>query len=200
MLGTILHQRGVMVLHGSAVQTPAGAVVFAAERGVGKSTLAAAMHRAGYPLLTDDLCAIRSGPRRGPWVAPGPHRVKLHPGTAAHLGLDAAAGLPLGVESEKRAFALRDGRPARIPLAAIYALQVGGGAAPRVARMDVHGAYRALLLHTYRRSWVSPLGAQTRLFEQIAAILARVPVYRLVRPEAKLDAEALVRLVEEGWT
>jgi hypothetical protein len=66
--------------------------------------------------------------------------------------------------------------------------------------MDVHGAYRALLLHTYRRSWVSPLGAQTRLFEQIAAILARVPVYRLVRPEAKLDAEALVRLVEEGWT
>ena len=196
MLGTILHQRGAMVLHGSAVETPAGAVAFVADHGVGKSTLAAAMYRAGYPLLTDDLCAVRCDPHGAPWVAPGPYRVKLAPKTAAHLGLDAAAGLPLGGQRGKRSFALRDGRPIRTPLAAVCALEVGSGA-PRVEPLDVHGAYWALLLYTYRREWVGRLGVQGRLFEHAVRILAQVPIYRLVRPDAGLNTDALVRLIEE---
>jgi hypothetical protein len=204
MIGAILHQRGVMVLHGSAVRTPVGAVAFVADRGVGKSTLAVAMHRAGYLMLTDDLCTVRRDPERGLSVAPGPRRVKLHPETAARLGLNVGEGLRLGVDRQKRAFMLvataAEDRPSWIPLAAVYALEVGSVRRPKVIRLDVREAYRALLLHTYRRQWVRLLGLQEPFFQNVAAIVGRLPVFRLVRPDAGLDTDALVRLIEEEWT
>ncbi len=203
MIGAILHQRGVMVLHGSAVRTPVGAVAFVADRGVGKSTLAVAMHRAGYPMLTDDLCTVRRDPERGLWVASGLRRVKLHPETAARLGLDVGEGFRLGREREKRAFMLvtttSEDRPPWTPLAAVYALDVGSVRRPKAIRLGVREAYRALILHTYRRQWVRPLGLQEPFFQNVAAIVGRLPVFRLVRPDAGLEMDALIRLIEKEW-
>src|SRR5688500_8685218 len=50
-LGTILYQRGLLTLHASAVATAGGAIAFMAERGMGKSTTAAAMYSRGYWLV-----------------------------------------------------------------------------------------------------------------------------------------------------
>ncbi|MGH9509361.1 MAG: hypothetical protein ACRD2M_05450 [Terriglobales bacterium] len=49
-----LSRQGDLVLHSSAVVTPDGAVAFAGEAGMGKSTLTASFCRRGYPALTDD--------------------------------------------------------------------------------------------------------------------------------------------------
>ena len=43
--GALLHQRGILPLHGSAIVTSRGAVVFAGVSGSGKSALACAFHR-----------------------------------------------------------------------------------------------------------------------------------------------------------
>lgn len=197
ILAAILHQRGVLVLHGSAVRTPVGAVVFVAESGVGKSTLAVAMHLHGYPLLTDDLCTVRCDPQRGLWVAPGLRRVKLQPETAARLGLDVTAGVPVSATHPKLSFYLADDRPPWVPLAAIYALEVGAVRCPRIVPLNVREAYRTLMMHTYRRIWVDRLGVQTQVLRNVAAIIERLPVSRFVRPDAGLDMDALVHSIEE---
>jgi len=48
-----------LVLHGSAVSTPQGALVFLGESGEGKSTLASYLAANGFPLLTDDCLVVR---------------------------------------------------------------------------------------------------------------------------------------------
>lgn len=57
-MGALLYQRGLYPLHGSAVETPWGAMIFVGAQEAGKSTLAAEFHRQGYRLLSDDVCAV----------------------------------------------------------------------------------------------------------------------------------------------
>lgn len=57
-LAALLYQRSLLPLHGSAIQTEQGALLFVGESGSGKSTLAAALHQRGYRVLTDDVSVI----------------------------------------------------------------------------------------------------------------------------------------------
>lgn len=57
-MAALLAQRSMTVLQGSAVQTPRGAVIFVGQPGSGRSVVSAALHRAGYPLVAEDLCVI----------------------------------------------------------------------------------------------------------------------------------------------
>ena len=61
-MGALLYQRGLFPLHGSAVETRWGAMIFVGEQGIGKSTLAAEFHHRGYRLLSDDVCAVAAAP------------------------------------------------------------------------------------------------------------------------------------------
>ena len=85
-LGVLLHRRGRLVLHGSAVDVGGRAVVLLGEKGAGKSTTAAALLARGHALLTDDLVALAARPGGGsdgpPAVAPGPTQMKLWPESA----------------------------------------------------------------------------------------------------------------------
>jgi len=56
-IGTLLHQRGFLVLHANAIVVDGGAVLFMGESGVGKSTTAAAFNQKGYAIAADDVCA-----------------------------------------------------------------------------------------------------------------------------------------------
>lgn len=53
-----LHRQGLLVLHGSAVLIGGEAHVFLGDKGQGKSTTAAALVAAGFPLVADDVVAI----------------------------------------------------------------------------------------------------------------------------------------------
>ena len=57
-MALLLHQRGLFVLHASAVALPDGACLFLGEKGQGKSTLAAALCGRGHRLISADLAAF----------------------------------------------------------------------------------------------------------------------------------------------
>lgn len=102
ILGLVLRLRGALALHASAVQIGNGAVGFVGPHGAGKSTLAAALAAAGYPLITDDVLHVH--PEGARWIAePFTAMLKLWP-DGARLALGDATDLPVIVDGwDKRA-------------------------------------------------------------------------------------------------
>jgi hypothetical protein len=94
VFGILLHQRGEIVLHASAVRVAGKAVLFCAPSGSGKSTLAAALAQRGLPLVADDLCAItlRDGV---PMVQPDGCHLKLWAQAIDKLDLAGRRGAPV---------------------------------------------------------------------------------------------------------
>jgi len=81
LLGTafaaLLHQRGLLPLHVSAVKAPTGLWAFTGNSGEGKSTLAGFLHqRFGYELVSDDVAVIDPNDT-APLIYPGPRKLKL---------------------------------------------------------------------------------------------------------------------------
>lgn len=77
VMSLLLHQRGFLVLHGSSVKFQEGAVAFLGYRGNGKSTTAIHLYQDGYPLITDDILAIKFDDEGLPVVYPGYPHVRL---------------------------------------------------------------------------------------------------------------------------
>jgi hypothetical protein len=86
VLATAMHFSGLLVLHGSAIQTRDGVVAILGLKGSGKSTLALALVAAGARLATDDTLPIELG-AEGPIAWPGVHSVRLHPDMLKHADL-----------------------------------------------------------------------------------------------------------------
>ncbi len=77
VMSILLYQRGFLVLHGSAVRLGDFAVAFLGYRGYGKSTTAINLYKEGYPLVADDILAIKFDEIGTPYVYPGYVHVRL---------------------------------------------------------------------------------------------------------------------------
>ncbi len=79
-----LEKQGIPALHASAVVCEQGAVAFLSSNRGGKSSLAASLMQAGYPLLTDDILPVEH--RQGRFFGhPGYPQMRLWPDEAEHF-------------------------------------------------------------------------------------------------------------------
>lgn len=191
-LGMVLHQRGALLLHASAVEVSGGTVAFMGDKGQGKSTLAAALHARGHRLVTDDVLAISVTPG-GALAYPSFPQIKLWPeSVSAALGGDPAALPRVHGALEKRRWGADAGfSDAPLPLRGLYVLEVGSTVAvepmPRVQALD------RLIRNAYLLPFIRPMKTEQRLFRQCAAVAESVPVARLVR---RVDLEGLELLAD----
>jgi hypothetical protein len=77
VIATLLHQRGTLVLHASAVDIAGQGVAFLGDKGAGKSTTIAAFVAAGHGLITDDVLALDMSGAKEPRFAAGFREIKL---------------------------------------------------------------------------------------------------------------------------
>ena len=92
VLALLLHQRGLLVLHASAIAVGGKSAIFMGDKGAGKSTTASAMIRAGHGLLTDDVVALDLAAE--PMIVPGFPQIKLAADAAAAISLGDAVVRP----------------------------------------------------------------------------------------------------------
>lgn len=194
VLGLLLHQRRVLVLHASSIVAGAGAVGFLGASGVGKSTTAGAFHTRGYPLLSDDLLPVDLD--NGCVVArSGFPQLKLWPQALEALGDDVEGLARLRPELEKRARPVGDLFQAQpLPLARLYVLADG----PRLAIEPIASADSTIefLRNTYAAT-VPELMVNPWTFESCSEVAERVSIRQLRRPATLTDLPELVRLVEK---
>ena len=192
-LGVLLHRRGVLVLHGAALDVGGRAVVLLGDKGAGKSTTAAALLARGARLLADDLVALDPA-ADVPTVLPGPSQMKLWPEAAAAAGLDVDLvpffdGLAKGIWTDAQLAA----RP--VPLAGAVVLEWGTGVTEPLAGP---AAFGALFGHVYAPRF---LGADVGgpLVGPVGALARDVPVTRVVRERRLADiAELADRIASDA--
>jgi hypothetical protein len=195
-LALVLHQRGLFVLHASAVSRDGVAMAFLGRHGWGKSTIAAALHARGYDLVTDDVAAVALGPD-GPCIVPSFPQMKLWPEAATLLG-ESPERLPILHPSfDKRGWRASRGftsEPRR--LERLYV--IAAGPVPAVEPLQPREACLELLSHWYGHRFGSGLlkgDAAAAHLRQCVALADRVPMRRLRRsggPSTLLELAALV--------
>ena len=199
-MGALLHQRGLLPLHGSAIATSRGAVVFLGPSGAGKSTLLGALLQRGYALLSDDIAAVRVDDQGMALVEPAIPRVRLWSDSAELLG-HLPESLPRE-QPELAKFVVRSPAFAAsaLPILRIYVLGVNP-LAPGIRqwRLTPIEAFKALTTHTYRRKFMKGLGVEGRHLELVSRVLSQAKVTALTRPVRPFLLQELADVLEEDF-
>jgi hypothetical protein len=193
-LGVLLHQRGLLVLHASAVSVNGAVVAFLGGPGWGKSTTAASMYARGHGIVADDITAVEVA-KDHPLVFPGFPQLKLWPEAVTALGEDPEMLYPLHPRLEKRGRRITEGfSPNPLPLRCIYVL--AEGQIPEIESLQPQETLVELIRHSYGTQLLKFSGASTH-FLQCADLAKKVAIRRLKRPRSLSGLFDLVRTVEE---
>jgi len=180
-LAVLLHQRGLLILHASAVLMNRAVVAFLGQEGAGKSTVAAILHKCGHPLVADDVVAVQTT-ATAPLVFPSYPQLNLSPDALASLGRNPGSSPRLHSGVEKRAFHAASGFSLDpVPLHLLYILAKG----PRteIETLQPQEAFVELLRHSYGTRLIRGKAAPGH-FRQCVNVLKSVSVRRLqVRPD-----------------
>lgn len=198
-MGVLLHQRGLLVLHGSAIRVGEGTVGFLGAKGWGKSTMAMAMHRAGYPLVADEHLVVAFSEEGCPSVLPGTSPVKLWDDALAVVGEDADKSIQVrpGVNKYYSSSPLPETE--QRPLQHLFLLDRGEQHA--VEALSASSAFFGVAPHLYVHRFGTPFlmdtGA-TLVFRQLTEMVRKVPVSRLIRRPDLSQLPEIVNLVESS--
>lgn len=206
VMATIMHLRGNLVLHGSALEVDNGAVVFLGDKGAGKSTMAGAMTTAGHALITDDVIAVRADESGRSAVVKAYPTIKLSDAALDNFGTDGFELLPLdaNIPSKQRARVDVAPRQERTPIVRIYILSRGAAdAAAKVDTLPLGEALPQLFAHSYMtRYGADPFkhdDGMVKHMRQCAALLDQAPVKRLTVPGSITRlAEAVALVVQDS--
>ena len=175
--GALLHQRGMVLLHASAVRIGDAAVLFCGPSGAGKSTLAAALVEAGHDHVADDFCAISFAADGTPMVAPDGRRHKLWDSALAshhRKGVAVRSDMAKYYVDPRRVVT----RP--LPITAIFELAVGEDI--QLRPLTAVETIAQLRINAYRPHLVAMMGQSRLYFDAAVKTAKRARFVRLERP------------------
>src|SRR5690606_1987572 len=174
-------------------------VAFAGDTGMGKSTLAHALHMAGrHELVTDDIAALVSD-GRSTGILPGYASVRLWPESLRQLDADPARQPQLHHETDKRHVELDVAHASLGPpltLGRVYALRT----APSLRVEEHDGLEKAMVLlrHVYCPELTTATRTPSELLQSCVRIADTVRVFTLDRPDDLASLPELVARVERA--
>ncbi len=199
VFATLLHMRGLLVLHASAVVRDGKCVIFLGDKGAGKSTTAFAMIADGYELLSDDVVAITFDEAGYPKVLPAFNQVKLLDDAATKFGLDMDKAQQIHPLVEKRRHQAQGAFCDRaVDAAAIYVLD--RDKTGRVESFRPDEALKSLIGFSYASRFgrdAFPPTIAIGHMQACAKLLQIAPVAKLVVPNSLGLIEEAVSLVNE---
>lgn len=188
ILGTImamaLQQRGCITLHGSAILMDENVTIFLGNKGEGKSTLAACLASQGFPLLSDDVCAMDYANGQNLSIRPAFPRIRLNPDVLLHMGNNpdlypqVHPHVPKRIRNMDEEFC-----SSAKPVGSICVLETGDKF--KLERINGMDAVKEILTHMLINRFPEnqPLDLREEIFSQVAYLTKSVPVYRLTRPK-----------------
>ena len=199
--GILLQQRGHLVLHASAVAVHGRAVLFCGPSGAGKSTLAAALARADYPFVSDDVCRVAFDREDRPTIESDGRMLKLWADAVEHLALGHAKGEAVHSRFDKYYVPPPlSAEPSALPLAAVYFLRESSRPLERgIDTVNIADAAALLSANAYRPHLVEPMGLVKNYFFDAAKVWRHARFFFLTRPRDFADMPRLVCDLDAHW-
>ena len=192
VLALLLEQRGQLVLHGSCVELGGRAVTLLGESGAGKSTIAASLRHAGYPLVSDGMTVVDCSGAE-PLALPGPAHLKLWPDAIRSLKSHAVRTQPVARREDKLWYQTSGAVASRpVPLRQAFVLR--GGSEVTGERLTSAAGLVALIKNHFLVDFAD---AESRVFimERCARLASRISVSTLTRGKALSDMPSVLARV-----
>ncbi len=194
VMAILLHQRGLFILHASAVNIDGETVAFLGDSGEGKSSLAAALNLQGFAMVTDDVTVVANQDQGRAAIVPAYPQFKLAADVAECLGYEQNQELLLHPKLEKRGYRHLENFPSTpLPIRCIYVLQSGSQISitalkptEAIAQLRHHSQLANLFPGSEKSSW-----------QQCLELSKKFTIYRLVRPRNLAMLPELAQLVTE---
>lgn len=189
----LLMRRDQFPIRASAVLRDDKALLFCGRSLAGKSTIAAVMHQAGYPMIGDDLSLLTLDHQGRLLVLPDGARPRLWPDAIAGLELSAFVGELVRPDLTKRMLHLPPSLHAKnapIPVGAIFVLeQQRFGEPPHLAEISLIDRIQFMRALTPRPEMIEPL-RKVASYLEFSARAARSVVWRRLRIAPNLGRDA----------
>jgi hypothetical protein len=197
--GILLHQRGALVLHSSAVAKDGRAIAICGQSGAGKSTLAAALCREGFDFVTDDIGVVSQNARGVPVVLPDGRQLKLWRESIEQLDLGASQREAVRESFEKYFIEPQSSATTAPELAAIYVLRDARAASEEgIEPLALPDAMRMLDYQAYRPALRAKMGSRPQMLAQAASLFSHVKVFLLIRPRGFEHMERTLAMLRES--
>jgi len=199
-LGALLHQRGVLPLHGSAIATEKGAVVFVGGSGNGKSTLAGVFQKRGYSVLADDVSVISFDDRKRAWVLPAYPQINVWEDAAQMLNRETASLPRVRPGVEKYGLRIRESFAQEpVALSSVYVIDLGKEQVGVVEAVRGLRKMQMFVEHTYRPMILGGLGRWRDHFKLAEMAANSAPVRRVMRCPDQPLSQRPADLLEEDF-
>jgi hypothetical protein len=196
VLSVLLHQRGFLVLHSSAVVIGTSAVAFLGAKGDGKSTLAAHLQVRGHRLIADDIVPVNLE-NSDPSVVAGFPRIKLYNDSIAAVGEEPSNFPLIHRFVEKRSFQYSDSVSAEpIPLQSVFILSDSEEVS--LEELGHAAAFIEITRHSYVNRYLKALNDESKHFQQCHQLMKRIPVWKLNRPRDFSTMNEVCELLEDN--
>ncbi|MBI4868131.1 MAG: hypothetical protein HY816_14385 [Candidatus Wallbacteria bacterium] len=199
VMGAILHQRGLLPLCGSAVETPKGAIVFTGPPAFGKSTLAALFCRRGHRLLSDGVCCIDTS-GDVPRLQPSQARLSLWHDSLQRLRIPMDGLTSVRSVTSQRFWCPVEqvSNPVPASVRAIYVLRMQNESRPALQKLSGLEATRALTDSTVLPGLLQTAGVHgARHFLQVCTVARHAQMAAVTRRELVWELDRLAELLEE---
>jgi hypothetical protein len=185
-VGAILHQRGMLPLHASAVAHEGGCIAFVGDSGQGKSTMASLLACRGHEIVSDDVLVMSLSEADPATVlgTPGIPVFKLWPESAARSGFEESQAAFESENHRKYRIAAPAAFTSRaLPITRMYALQwlYPRDAEPEIERIGGLAGVTTLRRNIYRNSLLSELGREPAFFDLAQRLLKQAQLYEFRR-------------------
>ncbi|MEL6927310.1 MAG: hypothetical protein AAFO95_01590 [Cyanobacteria bacterium J06600_6] len=189
VMSILLYQRKFLVLHGSVLNVEGEAVIFLGNSGDGKSTIAAALHSAGYKLINDDVAPVTLGEQPAS-LQPGFPQIKMSLETSQALGYDFESLPMIHPRSDKRGYRPKENF-SHLPLniRRIYVLGYG----TEFSSTPIKSSLATMEVSRHSRPTTLYHKGDALHFFQCANLVKEQTIYRLERPK---NLELLPKITE----
>jgi len=195
VIGALLHQKGIFVLHGSSVAKNNQATIFTGVSSAGKSSIAFAMYKKGYSFVSDDLSVFEIADDTCS-IQPGIPQFKVWKDVLDHLNyikiLDKVRpeiekySIPISSSVEKSAVEIRN------------IISISTKNTPGIRLEELFGASKFSLLrrHTYRLQYLLDMKQSLSHFHNLSVLSAKLRVFKLERPRTPLNINEIATFIE----